>query len=97
VIMSPGDIVVAVKEFGSWKHPGQLMKVYICFPDGIYESERLEWGNEVNNIETIHTVKKVFDELQSKEAKIEQLKKLIEEKERELEELKKQLKELEEI
>jgi len=94
VAMSPRDIIVAVREFGSWKNPGQLMKVYICFPDGVYESGRLEWGTEAQNVETIYTVKRVFDELQSKEAKIEQLRTLIAEKERELMTLKKQLEEL---
>jgi len=98
VAMSPGDVVVAVKEFGSWKHPGQVMKVYVCFADGIYENNvKLGWGSEMENIQTIYTIKKVFDELQSKESKIEQLKKLIAEKEKELEQLKKQLTELEQI
>jgi hypothetical protein len=79
LVMENNEIVVAVTESGSWRHPNQVLRVYVC-RDGIYRTE-LPWGSEAKNIEAIHAVAKVFQEVvENREIKIARLKKLIEEK-----------------
>ena len=62
VVMKPGDAVVAVISTGSWKHPGQVLRLYLALNDWVYYVD-WEWGRHpLDDAETVAEIAKVFSE-----------------------------------
>jgi uncharacterized coiled-coil protein SlyX len=93
--LAPGEMIVAVIQCGSWKHPDQYAKIFFAMHDGVY-SLNSAWGSEAEKVKTIYLASEVLDALRKnfQESEIEHLKRMIAEKEKELEELKRRLAEL---
>jgi hypothetical protein len=62
VIIQQGELVVAVVEFGSWKHPGQVMEVFVALEDGVYVTAG-RWVTKAEKIETVHKVAEILKEI----------------------------------
>jgi hypothetical protein len=64
VIIQKGELVVAVVEYGSWKHPGQVMEIYVALEDGVYATAG-RWVTKAEKIETIHKAAEILNFLNS--------------------------------
>ena len=64
IILKEGELVVAVIERGSWKHPGQYMGIFVALEDGIYTVSS-GWETKADKIQTIHLVSEILNFLNS--------------------------------
>jgi len=70
IIANEGDVFVAVKEWGSWKHPGQQLVMLVCRNGKMYECEIENWNNKADKIKAISKVAQIFNTLQQKKDEV---------------------------
>jgi len=64
IILAPYEVVVAVVQDGSWKHPGQRMDIFVALDDGVYVTSS-RWETKAEKIETIYKVNEILNFLNS--------------------------------
>jgi len=64
IILNKGEVAVAVVQDGSWKNPGQHIKIFVALEDGIYTVSS-GWETKADKIQTIHLVAEILNFLNS--------------------------------
>jgi len=64
MILSDRELAIAVVQDGSWKHPGQHMKIFVVLGGEIYVTVG-GWESKADKIQTIHLVAEILNFLNS--------------------------------